>query len=108
MMAKLVSSWRKIWSVEPGTTDPLAPFGVVSLADGTDESFGINMRMFRWCALTLVSCAGCMIVQHSCKECPRCVTLTLAFAKRHSNLLLLQNMFSIIWQGTDRQLRDAP
>jgi sialate O-acetylesterase len=26
MMAKLISSWRKIWSVEPGTTDPMAPY----------------------------------------------------------------------------------
>jgi hypothetical protein len=28
-------------------TDPLAPFGIASLADGTDEGFGINMRSFR-------------------------------------------------------------
>ena len=48
MMQTLVSSWRRVWSATPGTTDPLAPFGVASLADGTDESFGVNMRMFRW------------------------------------------------------------
>lgn len=48
MMATLVSSWRKVWSATPGTTDPLAPFGIVSLADGTDEGFGGNMRGFRW------------------------------------------------------------
>jgi hypothetical protein len=48
MMAKLVSSWRKVWSTASGTTDPTAPFGIVSLADGTDEGFGLNMRGFRW------------------------------------------------------------
>ena len=48
MMPTLISSWRKVWSAEPGTTDPLAPFGLVSLADGTDEGYGINMRQFRW------------------------------------------------------------
>ena len=47
-MAKLVASWRKVWSAVPGTPDPTAPFGIVSLADGTDEGFGINMRQFRW------------------------------------------------------------
>lgn len=48
MMAKLVESWRKIWSAVPGTTDRMFPFGIVSLADGTDEGFGRNMRGFRW------------------------------------------------------------
>ena len=57
MMRVLVSSWRKVWSVTPGTTDPFAPFGIVSLADGTDESFGINMRMFRWAQV----CSCCIV-----------------------------------------------
>ena len=48
MMQILVSSWRKVWSATPGTTDPEAPFGIASLADGTDEGFGVNMRGFRW------------------------------------------------------------
>jgi hypothetical protein len=26
----------------------MAPFGLVTLADGTDEKFGLNMRQFRW------------------------------------------------------------
>jgi hypothetical protein len=47
MMETLVSSWRKVWSATPGTTAPLAPFGIVSLADGTDEGFALNMRQFR-------------------------------------------------------------
>lgn len=48
MMKTLVNSWRQVWSQTPGTTHPMAPFGIVSLADGTDESFGVNMRSFRW------------------------------------------------------------
>ncbi len=48
MLPKLIESWRRVWSAEPGTTDPIAPFGIVSLADGTDEGFGSNMRQFRW------------------------------------------------------------
>lgn len=48
MMPKLIESWRRVWSLEPGTTDPQAPFGLVSLADATDEGFGANMRQFRW------------------------------------------------------------
>ena len=48
MMPKLVESWREVWSVEPGTSSPTFPFGIVSLADATDEGFGRNMRGFRW------------------------------------------------------------
>eukprot|EP00041_Stephanoeca_diplocostata_P018767 m.396690 g.396690 ORF g.396690 m.396690 type:complete len:756 (+) comp21114_c0_seq4:60-2327(+) len=40
----LVEGWRKIWSDEPGTTDPMAPFGVVTLAssgaEGADNAMG--------------------------------------------------------------------
>ena len=32
MMPALVASWRKAWSVEPGTTDPTAPFGIVGIS----------------------------------------------------------------------------
>lgn len=48
MTETLVESWRRVWSATPGTTDPEAPFAIVSLADGTDEGFGGNMRAFRW------------------------------------------------------------
>ena len=37
MLPTMVDLWRKSWSKVPGTTDPLAPFGVVSLASGGSE-----------------------------------------------------------------------
>jgi hypothetical protein len=43
----LVSSWRQQWSTEKGTTDPMFPFGIVSLADGTSEGNTANMPNFR-------------------------------------------------------------
>ena len=36
-MVAMVKLWRQEWSKEPGTTDPLAPFGIVSLASGGSE-----------------------------------------------------------------------
>jgi hypothetical protein len=33
----MVELWRKSWSREAGTTDPLAPFGIVTLASGGSE-----------------------------------------------------------------------
>jgi hypothetical protein len=36
-MQQLVEVWRKQWSVVPGTTAPLAPFGIVTLASGGSE-----------------------------------------------------------------------
>ena len=44
----LVSSWRKQWSVTPGSTDPTFPFGIVSLAAGTSEGNPQNMANFRY------------------------------------------------------------
>jgi hypothetical protein len=29
----MVADWRAVWSATPGTTDPLAPFGVATLAE---------------------------------------------------------------------------
>lgn len=41
---ELIRGWREIWSQTPGTTDPLAPFGVVTLAssgaEGSDAAMG--------------------------------------------------------------------
>lgn len=45
MMARLIESWRSVWSTVPGTTNPQAPFGLVTLADGTDEGNGINLSL---------------------------------------------------------------
>eukprot|EP01047_Picozoa_sp_COSAG01_P035616 COSAG01_NODE_2744_length_7150_cov_5.435116_4_plen_86_part_00 len=36
-MVDLVSTWRRAWSRTAGTTDPQAPFGVVTLAAGGGE-----------------------------------------------------------------------
>ena len=33
----LVAGWRKVWSETPGTTDPMAPFGIVTLASSGSE-----------------------------------------------------------------------
>ena len=46
--AVLIKGWREIWSQTPGTTDPQAPFGVVTLAssgaEGADSEMG-TMRI---------------------------------------------------------------
>ncbi|CAB9525804.1 Sialate O-acetylesterase [Seminavis robusta] len=36
-MKLLIEQWRELWSKTPGTTDPEAPFGVVTLASGGSE-----------------------------------------------------------------------
>ena len=36
-MRQLITGWRAAWSATPGTTDPLAPFGVVTLASSGSE-----------------------------------------------------------------------
>lgn len=41
-MPTLISYWRKVWSAEPGTTDPNAPFGLVALP-GSGSEGGPNM-----------------------------------------------------------------
>jgi len=46
-MANLVQSWRKQWSITPGTTDPDAPFGIVTLASSGSEG-GPDMGAMRW------------------------------------------------------------
>lgn len=39
-----MNSWREAWSTTPHTTSPDAPFGIVQLADATDEGWGCNIR----------------------------------------------------------------
>jgi len=41
-----VQGWRKVWSETPGTTDPLAPFGIVTLASSGSEG-GPDMGAMR-------------------------------------------------------------
>ena len=47
MQVALVDLWRREWSRVPGTTDPLAPFGVVTLAAGGSEG-GSDIAGMRW------------------------------------------------------------
>lgn len=47
MMPALVDSWRKLWSAEAGTTDPTAPFGLVTLAPSGGEG-GNDIGTMRW------------------------------------------------------------
>lgn len=42
LISAMLKQWRDIWSVVPGTTDALAPFGFVELADSTDEGWAVN------------------------------------------------------------------
>lgn len=44
----MVADWRAAWSAAPGTTDPLAPFGVATLAAGGSEGNGGHMAAMRW------------------------------------------------------------
>lgn len=39
MLPTMIANWRKMWSQVPGTTRPAAPFGVVMIADSTDEGW---------------------------------------------------------------------
>ena len=48
MLPKMVQTWREAWSVVPKTTDPLAPFGVYTLAAGTSEGAANKMGAMRW------------------------------------------------------------
>jgi sialate O-acetylesterase len=44
----MIAQWRALWSATPGTTDPHAPFGYVTIADGSDEAWGVSMGGLRW------------------------------------------------------------
>ena len=44
---ELIRGWRRIWSKTAGTTDPVAPFGTVTLAASGSEG-GPNMGAMRW------------------------------------------------------------
>lgn len=46
-MPALVRAWREAWSATAGTTDPVAPFGLVSLSQGDSEG-SPAMGSFRW------------------------------------------------------------
>jgi hypothetical protein len=44
----MVQQWRAIWSASPGTTAPLAPFGIATLAAGGSEGNDGHMANMRW------------------------------------------------------------
>ena len=47
-MAALVSQWRQLWSTTAGTTDPAAPFGIVTLASsGSGGASSLAMGAMR-------------------------------------------------------------
>ena len=48
MQPRMVAAWREIWSVADGTTDPLAPFGLVTIAPSGAEGAGDHLSAFRW------------------------------------------------------------
>lgn len=47
MMPKLIELWRREWSRSVNTTDPTAPFGIVSLSSHDSEG-AADMGSFRW------------------------------------------------------------
>ena len=48
-LSAMVASWRELFSAEAGTTDPLAPFGIATLAAGGSEGAGPSaMSGMRW------------------------------------------------------------
>ena len=48
MQPRMVEAWREIWSTVDGTTDPLAPFGLVTIAPSGSEGAGYHLSAFRW------------------------------------------------------------
>eukprot|EP00937_MAST-01D_sp_MAST-1D-sp2_P003168 g3168.t1 len=48
LLPALVGAWRSAWSATPGTTPGDAAFGVVMLADSTDEGWGANVPQMHW------------------------------------------------------------
>ena len=48
MQPRMVAHWREIWSTVDGTTDALAPFGLVTLAPSGSEGNGNKLSAFRW------------------------------------------------------------
>lgn len=44
----MVAEWRRQWSATRGTTNPVAPFGVVTLAAGGSEGHDMAMAGMRW------------------------------------------------------------
>jgi hypothetical protein len=52
MQRQLITGWRTAWSRTPNTTDPNAPFGLVTLASSGTEG-GPNMGAMRWAQVSV-------------------------------------------------------
>jgi len=49
MLPTMIANWRRMWSEgAEGTTNPQAPFGIVMVADSTDEGWGCNVPQMNW------------------------------------------------------------
>ena len=48
LLPAMIKAWRDVWSATPNTTDASAPFGIVMLADSTDEGWGSNVPQMHW------------------------------------------------------------
>jgi para-nitrobenzyl esterase len=48
LLPSLVRSYRALWSAVPGTTDPLAPFGLTTIAAGGSEGNDEHVAAIRW------------------------------------------------------------
>lgn len=61
-MAALVSQWRQLWSATAGTTDPAAPFGIVTLASsGSEGASSLAMGAMRQAQTAGFGCAMGMV-----------------------------------------------
>ena len=65
MLPALIQNWRNAWSRESGTTDPNAPFGIVQLADSTDEGWGCNVPQMHWAQTANVGYAPNSFLPHT-------------------------------------------
>lgn len=51
----MINSWRETWSLKPDTTSPDHPFGVFTLAAGTDEGHPEYMAPFRYAQMSVAA-----------------------------------------------------
>ena len=65
MLPALIENWRRVWSAQTGTTDPNAPFGIVQLADSTDEGWGCNVPQMHWAQTANVGYAPNTFLPHT-------------------------------------------
>jgi len=95
MQPVMVAQWRKLWSVVPGTTDAMFPFGVTSIASGGDEGHP-NIAYFRLAQTGLWRCVAfflfeCLFISarqqisvyYPTKQCPTHLSHKRMICKTH-------------------------